>query len=800
MRRSKRSLIALMLCALCLVAACSSKSGKNGTAEGEQANGDIVAVSQGYETTAISITLSKTEGNVDVADKSGNAVEKIDGMHLHNGNRVMTNDDSLAYLTLDEAKAAKLGQLSSMEVRKETKELSLYLESGEMFFNVSKHLMADEAMNIRTSTMVTGIRGTAGFVRVIDFYTTEIYVLDGEVWVTVIDPVTGAKKSAMVGAGQMATSAVFKKNSNPSERVDIIIKSFSEQDVPAFVIEEVSLNPTLQGRILSANVLNTSTLIGNYNEALIRDKEEGKKRVEKAKEEKDEYEQKKDVTDEMFSAQLADSRTCSLVDPTLAQVQEALDSEQYDTVNVSGTFVFGDGSEGLTKLSSVSSLKRGWSLRNVDKEDGEVLTIPAGKNLNLNGKTAFGSKGSIANYGILTNNGSFYVGGALNNIDEGQFINNGTVITPEEEKHEHMVVTDPEVKPTCTEDGYTQGSHCATCGEILEPQQVIPATGHKEQTLKAVAASCTKTGLTEGKKCSVCGEVLVKQETVPMTEHVAIAVAGSEPSCTATGLTAGTKCKNCGKMLSGGDVIQAKGHSPENVARVEPDCTTAGREAGTQCSVCHVALSGLGTIAALGHKEMTRGGQAPVHTANGIQNGWTDEVYCERCGKVLKARKEIKEDHVWVLDDDPTDPNEPEMPATCGYDGYRREKCSICGAVNFISYPATGNHDYQKISDTFYSCDVDSVQTYECSVCHTTKTETTPARAHKEVVMQAGVEPTCTEPGTLPWIRCEVCGMELCQPMEEPPIGHDFGPNGVEYEYCAHGCGERNGKWQGSNP
>lgn len=745
MRRAKRSLIALMLCALCLVAACSSKSGKNGTAEGEQASGDIIAVSQGYETTAVSITLSKTEGNVDVADKSGNAVEKIDGMHLHNGNRVMTNDDSLAYLTLDEVKAAKLGQLSSMEVRKETKELSLYLESGEMFFNVSKHLMADEAMNIRTSTMVTGIRGTAGFVRVIDFYTTEIYVLDGEVWVTVIDPVTGAKKSAMVGAGQMATSAVFKKNSNPSERVDIIIKSFSEQDVPAFVIEEVSLNAMLQGRILSANVLNTSTLIGNYDEALIRDKEEGKKRIEKAEEEKDEYEQQKDVTDEMFSVQLADSRTCSLVDPTLPQVQEALDDEQYDTVNVSGTFVFGDGSEGLAKLSSVSSLKRGWSLRNVDKEDGEVLTVPAGKNLNLNGKTAFGSKGSIANYGILINNGSFYIGGALNNIDEGQFINNGTVITPEEEKHEHMVVTDPEVKPTCTEDGYTQGSHCATCGEILEPQQVIPATGHKEQKLKAVAATCTKTGLTEGKKCSVCGEVLVKQETVPMTEHMAVATAKVDPTCTATGLTAGTKCKNCGKKLSGGEVIPANGHTEEYLPEVAASCTTAGHTAGTQCSVCHAVLSGLTTTGPLGHtEEFCQGYEADCEN-----DGLTDGKFCTRC-------------QTWIV------------PQT--------------------RIPAKGHKKIIDVAAKAANCtEPGCTEGWHCENCdeHVDSERIAPKGHTKKTIPSQAA--TCTEDGHTEYMVCETCGATLEDGKVLPAHGHEFNDvQGVPLEYCAYGCGTRN--------
>ena len=42
----------------------------------------------------------------------------------------------------------------------------------------------------------------------------------------------------------------------------------------------------------------------------------------------------------------------------------------------------------------------------------------------------------------------------------------------------HTPEADPEVAPTCTEPGFTAGSHCAACGEVLEPQTEIPALGH----------------------------------------------------------------------------------------------------------------------------------------------------------------------------------------------------------------------------------------------------------------------------------------------------------------------------------
>ena len=46
-------------------------------------------------------------------------------------------------------------------------------------------------------------------------------------------------------------------------------------------------------------------------------------------------------------------------------------------------------------------------------------------------------------------------------------------------KHEHTVVVDAAVAPTCTETGLTEGSHCSVCNEVIVAQQVVAALGHK---------------------------------------------------------------------------------------------------------------------------------------------------------------------------------------------------------------------------------------------------------------------------------------------------------------------------------
>lgn len=44
-------------------------------------------------------------------------------------------------------------------------------------------------------------------------------------------------------------------------------------------------------------------------------------------------------------------------------------------------------------------------------------------------------------------------------------------------KHE-TVIKDKEIPATCTNIGWTEGSHCEDCGEIIKEQKVIPALGH----------------------------------------------------------------------------------------------------------------------------------------------------------------------------------------------------------------------------------------------------------------------------------------------------------------------------------
>ena len=284
----------------------------------------------------------------------------------------------------------------------------------------------------------------------------------------------------------------------------------------------------------------------------------------------------------------------------------------------------------------------------------------------------------------------------------------------------------PAKAATCTESGLTEGKRNTITGEIIVPQEVIPALGHVTVIDPAVPATCTVDGKTEGSHCSRCGEVLVAQEVIKAKGHQNVSVARVEPTCTEPGHTAGLKCSVCGITIMGITEIPAKGHTPVAVAAVAATCIRAGHTAGTRCSVCNEILSGVEEIPTTGHTVVQDAAKEPTCT----EKGHTAGTHCSVCNEILSGNEEIPATgHTTV--------NIPRVEPTCTEPGHTAgAECSVCGQI-FVA---------QRVL---------------------------PAKGHT-VVQDAAKEPTCTEKGHTAGTHCSVCNEILSGNEEIPALGHDI--------------------------
>ncbi|MCD7802905.1 MAG: NPCBM/NEW2 domain-containing protein [Clostridiales bacterium] len=114
-------------------------------------------------------------------------------------------------------------------------------------------------------------------------------------------------------------------------------------------------------------------------------------------------------------------------------------------------------------------------------------------------------------------------------------------------------------EPTCTEDGYTGDTVCATCGETISAGEVIPAMGHSwDSGMVTKEATCTEAG-EKNYTCAVCGESYT--EVIPATGHSYVSEITKEATCTEDGIMTYT-CSSCGDSYA--ETIPATGHSWDN--------------------------------------------------------------------------------------------------------------------------------------------------------------------------------------------------------------------------------------------
>lgn len=312
---------------------------------------------------ATTMKLEKTEGTVTLKTQNGSTRKITKGMRLYNGNTLSTAKYSYAHISLDSTKAVKLDQSSSATLRQSGKQLELLVKSGKLFFNVSKKLSAKESMNVRTSTMVTGVRGTCGVVEIVSPKKSKLYLIEGQVTLG-----TGSNATVVQG-GQVATVILQDKPAttdpgkpDKGDQNVIAVEKLTEKNIPPVALQEIVADPVLQEKIEKTTELKIEKIEETFEQF---QKEEAERiEQEKAEQEKDEEkeeekEQDEKKEDESTSSSGDGSYTPGTPAPTsatlygtvsAAAINAALKSYSKVTVAASGTDT-GDAAGNTTTIT-----------------------------------------------------------------------------------------------------------------------------------------------------------------------------------------------------------------------------------------------------------------------------------------------------------------------------------------------------------------------------------------------------------------------------------------------------------------
>ena len=323
-------------------------------------------------------------------------------------------------------------------------------------------------------------------------------------------------------------------------------------------------------------------------------------------------------------------------------------------------------------------------------------------------------------------------------------------------------------EPDCTHAGGVKYT-CTVCGDTwvdeFTGELEEPALGHTEVEIPAVEPTCSEVGWTAGTKCSVCGEIITAPTEVPVNEDAHVAVLDKvlkEATCTTTGVGKYV-CELCGENL--GYRVIADGHKwDEGTVTKAATCGEDGERELT-CSVCQETKTEV--IPATGEHDF----EESFVDATCTEPAKAGQV-CKVCGAtngdmtVVEGSEALG--HDWVLDTDA----EGYVAATCEEGGHNVYKCSRCDETMEEDVEALG-HQWDDGEYAEPDCTHAGGVKYTCTVCGDTWVDEftgeleEPALQHTEEAV-ADVPATCTTPGWTGKVICSVCNEVLVEGEEIP--------------------------------
>ena len=196
------------------------------------------------------IRLERFTGKISIVSGTGKEQTANAKMRIFDGYTVITSANSNAYLSLDNTKSVKLDQNTKINVLKKDKVNEIQVVSGSIFFSVTEKLKDDETLNVVTSTMSMGIRGTTGMMSV-NKTGSRGQLYSGRV---IVKDTLGVEKEVSAGEEVKSSTPKEEASSQKESNLEVAKISTTGEDIPSFALNEINNNEEVKSQIEETKV------------------------------------------------------------------------------------------------------------------------------------------------------------------------------------------------------------------------------------------------------------------------------------------------------------------------------------------------------------------------------------------------------------------------------------------------------------------------------------------------------------------------------------------------------------------
>ena len=657
--------------------------------------------------TANIMRLLNYEGDVFIVDENGEYSFLMENMRFNNGESLSTSKGSMASVGLDSSKILTLDAMTQVLFETVKNQMKLTLASGRLLLDVQEKLDENQSLDIETSTMVVGIRGTVVHVTSfdgteeemnrrlmeanptfqelllkmlpdsIDGNISQLVVLEGTASATYRDE-NGVSRTIEVKAGEKITLV----DRNQDERVDgtVAVMQAEKEDLGEATVDFIKGNPKLFDKVAGASEIladdaedhpetpqpeAASAAAGTPNPVRAAEAQtEAPEPVEIQIGEPEPAEPQTEIPEPagMLTEPQTEAREAAEIqigEPETAEPQtetpETAEPQTETPETAASETERPEPEEAQTETSETEEPQTHIHEESDPERENEVAATCL---------TA-GSYDEVIYCRIC-----------------GEEISR-TYETEDALGHDFGEWTTAE-DPTCTVPGVRRRT-CRRSGCSAEEEESIPATGVHQASAPVreneVAATCLGEGsYYEVVYCSSCGEEISRAfRTEAALGHAYGAwTVDNAPTCSAPGVRHRT-CQRSGCGAEEEESIPATGdHKASDPVReneTAAGCESAGSyEEVVYCSTCGEEMTRTsGTTAALGHDW----GEWEVIEAASCQPGLERRI-CRRCEKTEERTIDATAEHDYIETDETYEEEYEENGYTVTEFGHYRQ-CSVCG-------------------------------------------------------------------------------------------------------------------------